>query len=146
MSITSAVGNINSLLNQYESIPTGKNVSSASASDDSEYVNSSDLQSMEQSISDSENSLFSIGITVNSDGTLSINQDTLKSALSDDASNVASVLNGVASDTKSSASSLVSNALANYTSSFKETISMYRELDKYEAESTLIGQLFNTTA
>lgn len=115
------------------------------ASQNSEYVNSNELSSVQANITNSKSNLSSIGITVNSDGTLSINKDTLTSSLSNDASTVASTLKNVASATKTSSAKLVSNSLTNYTSSLKESLELSTKTCEAEGTSILLGQVVDTT-
>lgn len=99
---------------------------------------------MRQNMTDASDSLSSIGITINSNGTLTVNEDTLESALSSDASSVASTLSGLASTTKASASGLVSGTLTQYTESFKQSMSSYTKLNQDESGLELIGLLFDS--
>ena len=118
----------------------------SSSSENSEYVNSGDLTTIQNELTDSKDSLSAIGITINSDGTLSADQDKFTSALKSDADSVASTLSTLSSSVKSSSSALTSNTLANYTSSYKDTIKMYTELTEYEANMSMLSQLFDTKA
>lgn len=114
------------------------------ASDNSGYLGSTGMSGVKDAVTDNEDALSGIGITVNSDGTLSVDESTLESALSSDASGVASTLSSVADATKSSASSLASSSLDKYTESYRKSLALSAKLTEYQDMSDFIGQLLDS--
>jgi len=123
------------------------------ADENTSYVSANQLESIKQNVTDAADSLSSIGITVNSDGTMTVDNDTLESALTDDATSVASTLNSLTSNTKASAKTLTNSSLENYIASFKESIAGYTKLSKCSSlldysssDSSLFGQLLDSSS
>jgi flagellar hook-associated protein 2 len=153
-SLTTAAGSLYSATQDPSSL-TYDNVSNfvdaynkfiTSSSENSEYVKSSDISTFKDTLTNSEDSLSEIGVTINSDGTLSVDEDKLNSALNSDSSSVASTLGSLSSSVKSASSALTSNVLSNYTSAYQSTIKTYTELTEYEANMSMLSQLFDTKA
>lgn len=111
-----------------------------------ECVDSGDLSNLKESVTDNSDELSAIGITANSDGTLSIDKDIFQSALSNDPNSVASTLGSLASSVQSASQTLSSNTLASYSSDLQKQMGFYATLNQYEAESAFLGQLFDTKA
>ena len=111
-----------------------------------ESADSGDLSALKGNIEDQEDSLSAIGITENPDGTLSIDEDMFNSSLAGSPDSVTSTLGSLASAVESSSQTMSSNALSGYSSAMQESVSLYAEMDQYEATSAFLGQLFDTKA
>lgn len=111
-----------------------------------EYAGSGDLSALKGNIEGQQDSLSAIGITENSDGTLSVDEDTFNSSLAGSPDSVASTLGSLASAVGSSSQTMSSNALSNYSSEMQESISLYAEINQCEATSAFLGQLFDAKA
>lgn len=128
---------VSSFVDSFNSLLSGSGTGSG-------YVDSGDLSNLKESVTDNADALSAIGITANSDGTLSFDENTFQPALSSDPNSVASTLGSLASSVQSSSQTLASNSLASYSSDLQKTIGFYAKLNQYEASSTLLGQLFDT--
>ncbi len=107
-------------------------------------LNGSDLESVKEAVSGNSEALAAIGITADSDGTLSIDDDTFESALASDSSSVVSTLESTASSVKTASSSLISDTLASYTASYQDSLSQYSSVSKTVVKEQLLGSLFDT--
>ncbi len=130
---------LSSFVDSFNSLLSGSGSSSG-------YVDSGDLSTLKESVTDNADALSAIGITANSDGTLSVDEGTFQSALSSDPNSVASTLGNLASSVQSSSQTLASNTFASYSSNLQKTIGFYAKLNQYEATSAFLGQLFDTKA
>ncbi len=124
------------------------------ASSNQQYISSDALSGLQQGVTDELPDLQSIGITQNSDGTLSVDQDTLSSSIENDPDSVASVITGV--DGLASNSYLATNDItnsplstfaANLTSASTGSTDFYNFVGQQSTSqmwSSLLGQFLNT--
>ena len=124
------------------------------ANDNSQYINSSALAPITQSFENEAQNLQSIGITQNSDGTLSVDQDTLNNALENNRDTVESAfasVDGLASNAASATQNILTNSLSQYatqlTPESTNSTSFYNlvgELNTSDLWNSFLGQVLNT--
>lgn len=128
------------------------------ANENNQYLTSSVVSDLNSNYNNISSDLQSIGITQNSDGTLSIDQDTLDDALQNDPSAVQSSFsgsNGIAVTTGAIAQSIIQSPLSDYASQTNTTNSttsatsgssalynnfaVLQEFEKYYQQSLLLN-------
>lgn len=121
----------------------------------SAYVRSDAISSLKMDVDGSASSLSEIGVTENGDGTLSVDSDTLESALQNAPGSVEQALtgaNGLASNLQLSAQGLMSQPLSTFAAAQSPSggsSALYTEAAMLSASSlwsALSGSLLNTAA
>lgn len=117
------------------------------------YISSNALDNLNQNASEESDNLSSIGISENSDGTLSIDESTLQSSLASDPDSVASALGNFVSETQTSAQTITSGSLSDYaanlTDSNNGSTDFYNYVNSLSASSvtnSLLGQFIDTNS
>jgi flagellar hook-associated protein 2 len=99
-----------------------------------QYIDSSVMNNLSSSYSNVASELQSVGITQNSDGTLSIDQDTLNDALQNNSSTVQSAFSGfdgIAVTTGNDAQDITQSSLSNYATQVSNTSSSSSSSELY---------------
>ena len=139
--------NIDNFVSAYNSIVSDANGSQR-------YISPDALDGLTQGFEDEAGNLQTIGITQNSDGTLSIDEDTLNSAIENDPDAVASALtgaDGLASNTVSATQDILNKPLSRYAAALSpqnnngaDFYSIASAINASDSFSTFLGQMMNT--
>lgn len=138
-----------------KSLVSAYNTLLSDTSSHSAYVRSSALSAMKAGVADSKSALSQIGVTVGSDGKLTVDEDTLNTALKNDPDAVKKALtgaNGLATNLRQSSQALMSRSLSSYAaaqSAAGSGTAFYNYaafLNASSLWSSLSGSLLNTTA
>lgn len=138
-----------------ESLVSAYNTLLGDTASNSAYVSSSALSTMKMGVEDSSAALSQIGVTLGSDGKLTVDEDTLASVLENDPDAVKEAMtgvNGLATNLQQSSQELMGQSLSSYaaTQSAGSSAAAFYNYAAYlnttSLWSTLSGSLLNTTA